>query len=101
MKRHQRCIKCNGSTLWLVDPFRVPGEAAQGHELAVVPHQEGERAGLFAFAKVRPVGRFELWVCASCGYSELWAKDLEALRESVGDGVRLIDASVAGEGPFR
>lgn len=101
MKRTQLCPKCDGRRIWVIEPFRVPSEAAQGTVLSVVPHQASGGGGLFALARLSPVGRFDAYVCATCGYSELYATDFGELREDPANGVRLLDATAAPAGPFR
>lgn len=99
MKRTQQCPKCNGRKLWVVERFRVPGETAAGAELPVVTHQE--KGGLFTIGRAAPVGRFNLWLCDACGYSELWAEGIAGLRDDPAAGVRLVDHTHDPEGPFR
>lgn len=100
MKRSQQCVKCKGRKLWVIEAFRLPGETGEGTALSLVPDQPvgGSRFGL---SKAAPVGGFDLWLCAACGYSELWATGVSGLREDPARGVRLVDASITPEGPFR
>lgn len=79
----------------------MPSETAQGAVLPVVAHQAPEGGGFFAMHRVSPVGRFDAYVCATCGYSELYAHDFEELRENPANGVRLLDGTAAPAGPFR
>lgn len=99
MKRSLQCPKCDGKRLWVVERFRVPSETAAGAELPVVTHQDGK--GIFAITRSAPQGRFDLWVCGGCGYSELWAAGIEGLRPNPEAGVRLVDSTVEPAGPFR
>lgn len=99
MKHTQQCPKCEGRRLWVVERFRLPGEAGPGAELPVVTHHE--KGGLFTLGRASPVGRFNLWVCATCGFSELWAEGLEGLRDDPSAGIRLVDQSLDPAGPFR
>ena len=101
VKRSQICPKCAARRIWVVESFRVPSETAQGAVLPVVPHQQVEGGGFFAIARMTPVGSFDAYVCAGCGYSELYAKDFAELREDSARGVRLLDASTTPAGPFR
>lgn len=100
MKRTQQCPKCQGRRVWVVESFRVPGETAEGVVLPVVTHQ-GEAVSRFSIARGSPQGRFDLWVCDACGYSELWAAGITGLRHDPAAGVRLVDSTVAPAGPFR
>jgi len=70
VKRTQRCPKCTGQRLWVVEKFRVPAEAAEGVPLAVVPHQS-QGASRFAIGRVNPQGTFNLWLCEACALSAL------------------------------
>jgi predicted nucleic-acid-binding Zn-ribbon protein len=99
MKATQRCGKCGGKKIWLVDPFRVPSDTLAGQELSVVPHQ-GTGSG-WASLRANPVGSFELFLCAACGYSELYAKAFKDLEARADGSVRLLDMSDASAGPFR
>jgi predicted nucleic-acid-binding Zn-ribbon protein len=101
VKRSQICPKCAARRIWVIESFRIPSETAQGAVLSVVPHQQSAGGGFFAMARVAPVGSFDAYVCAGCGYSELYAKDFSELREDPARGVRLLDASTAPAGPFR
>jgi hypothetical protein len=101
VKRNQRCTKCDGKRIWVVEAFRVPTETAQGQVLPVVPHQGESFGGFLALARIKPVGHFDLYVCDACGYSELWAAELGGLRPDPDKGVRLLDSATKPEGPFR
>jgi predicted nucleic-acid-binding Zn-ribbon protein len=101
VKRAHRCPKCDGRRIWVIESFRIPSETAQGAVLHVVPHQEIASPGFFALSRMKPVGRFDVYVCDGCGYSELYAADFRDLREDPGAGVRLLDATAAPAGPFR
>jgi predicted nucleic-acid-binding Zn-ribbon protein len=101
VKRSQICPKCSARRIWVIESFRVPSETAQGAVLPVLPHQQTERGGFFAIARIVPVGSFDAYVCAGCGHAELYAKDFAELREDPEQGVRLLDASTKPDGPFR
>ena len=103
MKNHLRCPKCAGKRIWVIEKYRIPGEAAEGRELPVLPHQPAGPAGggFLSLARVAPVGRFDLFLCDGCGYSELWASGFRELVADPARGVRLIDTSHTNEGPFR
>jgi len=103
MKNLLRCPKCAGKRLWVIEKYRVPGEAAEGRELPVVPHQASRTAGasFLGLARVSPVGSFDLFLCDGCGYSELWASGFRGLVADPARGIRLLDTSETNEGPFR
>ncbi len=98
MKATQRCPKCGGKKLWLIDPFRVPSDTAGGQEMFVVPHQS---TGGWVSLRANPVGSFELFLCAACGYSELYAKSFAELEARPDGSVRLLDMTDPKAGPFR
>lgn len=100
MKRTQRCPKCGGRKLWVIDTFRAPGESAAGVALPVVTHQE-QSTGRFSLGRASPQGSFNLWLCDACGYSELWAENIAGLRHDPASGVRCVDTTPDDEGPFR
>jgi predicted nucleic-acid-binding Zn-ribbon protein len=100
MKNLHRCPKCAGKRIWVIEKYRIPGEAAEGRELPVVPHQAAGHSFL-RLGRVSPVGSFDLFVCDGCGYSELYASGIRELVADPARGIRLIDTSDTGEGPFR
>jgi hypothetical protein len=100
VKRNQRCTKCDGKKIWVVEAFRVPTDTAQGQVLPVATQEESGKSFL-AMARAKAVGRFDLYVCAGCGHSELWADDIQELREDPAKGIRLLDSATKPEGPFR
>lgn len=102
MKSHARCPKCAGKRIWVIEKYRVPGEAAEGRELPVVPHQpKGGGSFLGLGLRTNPVGSFDLFVCDGCGYSELYASGFRDLTPDPERGIRLVDTTDTNEGPFR
>ena len=99
MRTTEQCPKCQSHTIWVVgkiqlrDPTRsepsIPFSLAAGEDIS------GNRI---------EAGTFEAWVCANCGYTELYAKDfhekLAALARYGWNGIRLISRNVP-TGPFR
>lgn len=84
----------------MIERFRLPSEYNRGVELPVVAYQPDK--GNFVFVtKNTPRGCFDLWVCAACGYTEFWARELSGLKHNPGNGVHLIDTTPEPEGPFR
>jgi predicted nucleic-acid-binding Zn-ribbon protein len=100
MKNLLRCPKCAGKRIWVIEKYRIPGEAAEGRELPVVPHQAAG-SSFMRLARVTPIGSFDLFLCAGCGYSELYASNFRELVADPERGIRLIDTSETSEGPFR
>jgi hypothetical protein len=39
MKQSLECPRCKSKRIWVIDPFRIPGETERGKELPLVPHQ--------------------------------------------------------------
>lgn len=101
MKNLLRCPKCAGKRIWVVEKYRVPGESADGRELPVLPHQPDAKESRLSFGRISPKGHFDLFLCDGCGYSELWADGFRGLVPDEKRGVRLIDTSDIGDGPFR
>jgi predicted nucleic-acid-binding Zn-ribbon protein len=98
MRTTATCPKCSGKKL-----FVAKLESAGSSEV-------GYRRGLSTFAipavliKGTAVGHFESWICAACGYTELYAEDLDKvarLAEKWPDQVRIVDTTNAEGGPFR
>jgi predicted nucleic-acid-binding Zn-ribbon protein len=88
MKNAKVCLKCEHPEIWRIDP--VCSIDYQSSNVIVplpvaVRIVENPDAGLLARPTKRvEVGAFVAYVCAGCGYSELYARDLEgiaALRE--------------------
>ena len=100
MKNLLRCPKCAGKKIWVIERYRIPGEAAEGRELPVVPHQDTTKSFL-RLTRVTPVGHFDLFLCDACGYSELYAAGVRGLVADPERGIRLIDTTDVNEGPFR
>ena len=101
MKSTLKCPKCAGKKIWVLEKYRIPGESAAGRELPVLPHQDEGKSRLFQSMRANPQGHFDLFLCNGCGYSELWAGGFEDLVPSPEHGIRLIDSSEIGAGPFR
>jgi predicted nucleic-acid-binding Zn-ribbon protein len=50
------------------------------------------------------IGTFESWICAACGYTEFYAKDLHDLERFAAEqpnDIRIVDAASPARGPFR
>lgn len=101
MKNTLKCPKCAGKKIWVIEEYRIPGDSAAGRALHVVPHQGSGKGGLFQTIRQNPQGHFDLFLCKGCGFSELWASGHEGLAENTERGIRLIDTTDVGAGPFR
>ncbi len=104
MKNRHVCPKCAGKRIWIIERFRVPALSGEGKTpgtVLPVAQAEAAPAGLFAFATVKTVGHFDLFLCDGCGYSELWAEGFRGLEADPERGIRLLDTSETSAGPFR
>jgi hypothetical protein len=93
MKATQTCPKCSGKSIAVVDRLGIPEE--------IIPAMTLTEGG---WVKQRvPHGKFETWICLSCGYTELYASGLEGVQELAAkypDQVRVLGDAPRG-GPFR
>jgi predicted nucleic-acid-binding Zn-ribbon protein len=89
MKNTQTCPKCASKKLWLISPLRTIHEYAPGtHPLNLDYDQKV--GNNFLTRHKAPAGKFDAWVCAECGFSELWATDIDKLVHAPERGIRLI-----------
>ena len=83
MKNSRKCIKCECEAIWKIDPLTVPDPRFANTTIPVpvgLREVENPDADLLDRpAKLQQVGTFDVYVCARCGYSELWAKDIDDL----------------------
>lgn len=114
MKTTLRCAKCDHPRVWHIDPVCGPDDSSLGVvPIRVATANLKRKRGTGWLAPRRPpvrisVGYFEAFVCEACGYSELYAKDLEKLawiaggvksrQQAVHSSVELLEAP---GGPYR
>jgi len=83
MKNSRKCIKCECEAIWKIDPLSLPEPQSINTTIPVpvgIREIENPDAGLLERPVERlSVGTFDVYVCARCGYSELWAKDIDDL----------------------
>ncbi len=101
MKTTHKCPKCEHRRIWVVDPIALRVSAEEVTQLAlasavVTDTTSGGPATRALFGDVERTvtgGRLEAFVCASCGYTEWYAGQLDALETIAkqSDAVRLID----------
>lgn len=96
MKHTLRCPKCDGRKLWRIEKFRHQSDVLGGTELCVAITNRDKLWGGHT-----PTGAFDLYACAGCGYSELWARDIERMKPKPDEGVHLIDGTAAKDKPYR
>jgi predicted nucleic-acid-binding Zn-ribbon protein len=106
MKNSCVCPKCKNQKFYSIDRATLPahdsvnGTGALTVAAAYLP--TGQR-GWLGDDHRRYEAELEAWVCATCGYAELYVKELETLAYIAehAAGVRFIDASSRGPAPFR
>jgi predicted nucleic-acid-binding Zn-ribbon protein len=108
MKRSHQCLKCGGRKLWVVEQVQEVeatgeyGDKVSSTPLGLAAVRLGEGGSTL---RVSTVGRLEAWTCHACGYTELYAHDFAAVFAQLAadpkNGIHLIDASAAPQGPTR
>ena len=97
LKRDTRCPACSGRRV-IHAPQILDRDQGGRNELALAQPSVWKSAGL---------GEFEAFVCASCGFCELWVKNVADVVASMKAGnlksFRLIDAETNADmpGPYR
>lgn len=85
MKSSGQCPKCACAKLYVVDEVRQPSpDSINGVTKMAVTCAEVPAAdvGLADDNRYRAeIGRFEAWICASCGFTEWYAKNVTAAFE--------------------
>jgi predicted nucleic-acid-binding Zn-ribbon protein len=106
MKQSVTCPKCSGKKLYVVERATLPAhDSINGTEpltVAAAWLPTGE-SGFLGAQHARYLARVEAWVCAACGYTELYTAELGNLAYMAQQGkagVRVVD-SAATRGPFR
>lgn len=99
MRSTQTCPKCSGRKFAVSARFQVP---EVGECPAIMAHTV-TRSGMESIR----AGKFQTWMCLSCGYTEFYAYDLGDLaqiEQAVGtwsDQMRIVDATAPQKGPYR
>jgi len=83
MKNASACLKCGHETIWRVDPLCF-FDREYANVITPLPVGCGmidnPDPGLLGRPTIRKaVGKFVVYVCAECGYSEMYAADLAEL----------------------
>lgn len=91
MKNSMCCPKCNSRRIWVVSPLRTVHEYAPGTHALNLDYEQTVGTNFLTRHK-SPAGTLDAWICAECGYSELWASGLERLEHAPERGVRLIES---------
>ena len=81
MRSRNMCPKCSCEELYVIDPWQTPDHDSSNRVEPV--------AVAFPLSAIqRYVAlEFELWVCARCAYSEMYAKGVQNLASAVEHGV--------------
>ncbi len=117
MRRSGKCPKCGGKRLWVVDPIAQPdGDSSnQVHAMRVATRRLALAGGALTFGQTwerAAVGFFVAYVCEGCGFSEMYARDIEDLADledtvphdahgDPGSNVELLDTQPPKDGPHR
>jgi predicted nucleic-acid-binding Zn-ribbon protein len=82
MRTSRRCVKCQCPRLWHIDPVLLPDtDSRNSVELlpGITRLASGSAVGT-DLGKRTEAGRFEVWICTACGYTEWYAHQVnEAL----------------------
>lgn len=77
-----KCLRCGGDDRYAIQQVLIAdGDSANGVDPFTLTAHWGEtgETGVFGAKMARTAVRAEAVVCAKCGYSELYAKDLPVL----------------------
>jgi predicted nucleic-acid-binding Zn-ribbon protein len=103
MRTTATCPKCSGKKIVVTDLCEV-----RDNKGVPIPVLVGtirmSIMGKTIDAGKAGIGSFESWICAACGYTEFYAKDLgdvDALAAARPDAVRIVDSTLPARGPFR
>ena len=95
MRINLLCPKCKCRKIWLIEEVRHFNTYSGGAPLNVVYDRRVGKTGTGFFSggerAKQSVGHYDVFVCASCGFAEWYARGLEGLEENPADGVRLLD----------
>jgi len=97
MRTTHRCPKCQGQKLYVCEnrqPHTPPASSKSYITFRITTALHDTHI---------PVGTYETWSCAACGYTEWYAQDkegvLERLSRVADSGVRVVEAGAGS--PFR
>jgi predicted nucleic-acid-binding Zn-ribbon protein len=109
VKNSGQCIKCKGQALWIVDEVQQPDPASGNlvYKMVVTSQEVKSEKGANATWWNAPLGAttrisagsFQVIVCATCGYTEWYAYNLENLKNM--PGARLVGPASGDTGPYR
>lgn len=91
MKESQVCPKCRSSKLWRIEQFAAEESGGPPAPLrAAVRRADPQVPGFFGKPGTYTAGFVDAYICAGCGYTELWAQDLDELVDNPEAGVHLL-----------
>jgi len=103
MKQKLLCPKCQGRRLWCIERLEAKDPSvAQGGGMPLMlavtrqwtpPTKPGGFWG--DGSEVQDVGQIDAWICAACGYTELWSTGHQQLVHNPSKGIHLVDATQA------
>jgi predicted nucleic-acid-binding Zn-ribbon protein len=96
MRTTATCPKCSGKKILVAELRDDTGDFP--HRARPVP------VVAWNVGPISTIGRFESWICAACGYTEFYAKDLgdvDELAAQLPNDVRIVDSASPKKGPFR
>lgn len=97
MQRSRACPKCASKKLWVIQGFGVKDPSVMiggAMPLRIVARRPGPAEGGFFGLGTQghyDAGRTDAWICAGCGYTELWTASIEGLVHNPEAGVHLLE----------
>lgn len=102
MRNTLACPKCSCRQLFVVEKVQQPDGAEAGGYPLVVTYDVADPKNWLR--RRYEAGYFEAWVCTACGFTELYARDanamLGAMAQSPDSRVRFVDGNAA-QGTYR
>lgn len=104
MKNSHVCPKCQGRRLWHIEGLGAKDESV-GHggvykvrvaaERLTPPTRPAKKSffGTDDGSTFYTTGFIDTYLCAACGYTELWSRDFEKLAHNPEQGVHLIETA--------
>lgn len=106
MRMSGKCPKCPSQDFFVVEEVQSPNYEYSNSikPVTLTSHygSYGEKGLLGGPKQTRAGVHMEAWVCAGCGYTELYAKDMERLADFAERGVAGVRKQSGASGtPFR
>jgi predicted nucleic-acid-binding Zn-ribbon protein len=100
MKENHECPKCKGRRMWIIDQLTLCLNTGATYLDTAVPVALIKRS---KWTLGKTMGTFQLYVCAACGYTEMFAVGIDALQPNPDLGIHLFDGEPkpGTEGPMR